>query len=67
MATVADFTRLGLGPQTHAYDARGLSPIEFLQAVYNDPSLPMSTSVLMLLVGSSHIQNQGPREFLPRM
>src|SRR6516165_11293293 len=45
MATVADFTRLGLGPQTHAYNDPNLSAIEFLRAVYHDTSLPMSIRI----------------------
>ena len=45
MATVADFTRLGLPPQTHAYDDASLDPLEFLQAVYRDSSLPMSIRI----------------------
>jgi hypothetical protein len=45
MATVKEFTRMGLGPQTHAYDDPDLSPLEFLQAVYRDPLLPMSTRI----------------------
>jgi hypothetical protein len=45
MATVADFTRLGLPPQTHAYDDPTLSAIEFLQAVYHATHLPMSTRI----------------------
>ena len=43
--TVASITREDRGPQTHAYDAPGLSPIEFLQAVYRDPLLPMSIRI----------------------
>jgi hypothetical protein len=43
--TVASITREGRGPQTHAYDDPDLSPIEFLQAVYRDPSLPMSIRI----------------------
>ena len=45
MATVANFTRNGLPPRTHAYDDPDLSAIEFLQAVYRDPRLPMSTRI----------------------
>jgi hypothetical protein len=45
MATVADFTRLGLGPQTHAYNVPGLSPIEFLYAVMNAQHQPMSIRI----------------------
>jgi hypothetical protein len=45
MATVKEFTRLDLPPQTHAYDDPDLSPIEFLQAVYRDRTLPMSTRI----------------------
>ena len=43
--TVASITREGRGPQTHAYDDPDLSPIEFLQAVYRDPLLPMSIRI----------------------
>jgi len=32
-------------PRRHAYNAPDLSPIEFLQAVYNDSSLPMSIRI----------------------
>jgi hypothetical protein len=45
MATVKEFTRQGLPPQTHAYDDPDLSPIEFLQAIYHDRTLPMSTRI----------------------
>jgi hypothetical protein len=45
MATVKDFVRLDLPPQTHAYDAPDISPLEFLQAVYHDSSLPMSIRI----------------------
>jgi len=45
MATVKEFTRLGLPPQTHAFNDPDLSAIEFLQAVYRDSSLPMSTRI----------------------
>ena len=43
--TVASITREGRGPQTHAYDAPDLSPIEFLRAVYHATHLPMSTRI----------------------
>src|SRR5262249_26017454 len=43
--TVASITREGRAPQTHAYDDPDLSPIEFLQAVYRDPLLPMSLRI----------------------
>jgi len=43
--TVASITREGRGPQPHAYDDPDLSPIEFLQAVYRDPRLPMSPRI----------------------
>jgi hypothetical protein len=43
--TVASITREGRGPQTHAYDAPDIGPLEFLHAVYRDPSLPMSTRI----------------------
>src|SRR6516225_3387100 len=45
MATVADFTRLGLPPTPHAYDDPSLDALEFLQAVYRDSSLPMSIRI----------------------
>src|SRR6516225_8623258 len=45
MATVGEFTRLGLGPQTHAYDAPGIGPLEFLQRVYHAAHLPMSIRI----------------------
>lgn len=48
MATVRDFVRKSPseapGP-AHPCDAPGLSPIEFLQAVYRDPLLPMSIRI----------------------
>src|SRR5262245_43071592 len=48
MATVKDFVRKSPseapGP-AHPCDAPGLSPIEFLQAVYRDSSLPMSIRI----------------------
>jgi hypothetical protein len=45
MATVKDFVRNGLPPQTHAYNDPDLSPIEFLQAVYHATHLPMSIRI----------------------
>jgi hypothetical protein len=42
VATVKELTRIGLPPRTHLYDDPDLSPLEFLQCVYRDPSLPMS-------------------------
>src|SRR5215472_13077154 len=45
MATVKEFTRMGLPPQVHAYDAPGLGPLEFLRCVYRDPSLPLSIRI----------------------
>jgi hypothetical protein len=45
MAMVRDFVRNDLPPRPHAYDDPSLSPIEFLQAVYHDPSLPMSIRI----------------------
>ena len=33
------------GPSSRAYNAPGLSPIEFLQAVYHDPRLPISVRI----------------------
>src|SRR5215472_3429175 len=45
MATVKEFVRNGLPPQTHPYDDPDLSPIEFLQAVYRDRTLPMSIRI----------------------
>jgi hypothetical protein len=41
MATVRDFVRNDLPPQSHAYDDPDLSPIEFLLAVMRDTSLPL--------------------------
>jgi len=41
--TVAELTRNG--PQPHACDAPDLSPIEFLQTVYRDRTLPMSIRI----------------------
>ena len=43
--TVASITREGRGPQTHAYDAPDIGPLEFLQAVYHDTHLPMSVRI----------------------
>jgi len=45
MATVKEFTRNNLPPQTHAYDDPSLDPLEFLQAVYRDQTLPMSIRI----------------------
>src|SRR2546425_12800396 len=45
MATVKEFTRQGLPPQTHVYDDPDLSPLEFLQAVYHATHLPMTTRI----------------------
>jgi hypothetical protein len=45
MATVKEFVRLDLPPQTHAYDAPDISPLEFLQAVYHDKSLPIAIRI----------------------
>jgi hypothetical protein len=45
MATVKEFTRLDLPPQTHAYDDPDLSPVAFLKAVYHATHLPMSTRI----------------------
>ena len=45
MATVKEFVRNGLPPQTHPYDDASLDPLEFLLAVYRDPSLPMSVRI----------------------
>jgi len=45
MATVKEFVRKGLPPQTHAYDDPDLSPVEFLQAVYRATHLPMSIRI----------------------
>src|SRR5215467_16269259 len=48
MATVRDFVRKSSaeapGP-AHPCNAFGLSPLEFLQAVYRDPLLPMSIRI----------------------
>ena len=43
--TVASITREGRGPQTHAYDAPDIGPLEFLQAVYHATHLPMSVRI----------------------
>ena len=43
--TVASITREGKGPQTHPCNAPSLGPLEFLQAVYRDPLLPMSIRI----------------------
>ena len=43
--TVASITREGKGPQPCAYDAPGLSAIEFLQAVMHAINLPMVTRI----------------------
>jgi hypothetical protein len=45
MATVSDFTRKGLPPQTHAYDDPTIGPLEFLQCVYRATHLPMSIRI----------------------
>ena len=42
MATVRDFVRMDLPPQSHVYDDPSLSPLEFLQAVMHATHLPMS-------------------------
>jgi hypothetical protein len=43
MATVKEFTRIGLPPQRHAYDDPSLTALEFLLAVMHDARLPLST------------------------
>jgi hypothetical protein len=40
-----DFTQQDTGPSPHPCNAPGLSATEFLRAVYNDPTLPMSTRI----------------------
>ena len=40
-----DFTHQDTGPSPHPCNAPGLSATEFLRAVYNDPTLPMSTRI----------------------
>ena len=45
MATVKEFVRMGLPPQTHLYDDPSLSAVEFLLAAMHDPSLPMSLRI----------------------
>jgi len=40
-----EFTTQAPGPSPHAYNDPDLSPIEFLQAVYRDASLPMSIRI----------------------
>ena len=40
-----EFTHPDPGPSPHAYNVPGLSPLEFLHAVYSDPSLPMSIRI----------------------
>ena len=45
MATVKEFTRMGLPPQTHGYDDPSLDPLQFLTVVYRDSSLPMSIRI----------------------
>ena len=67
--TVASITREGRGPQTHAYDDPDLSPIEFLQAVYRDPLLPMSIRIDAargLLPYTEHPPGPRPANSFPR-
>jgi hypothetical protein len=45
MATVKEFTRNDLPPQTHAYDAPGLGPLQFLRAVMHATHLPMASRI----------------------
>src|SRR5262249_46006545 len=45
MATVKEFVRNGLPPQTHAYNDPSLGPLEFLLNVMHAEHLPMSTRV----------------------
>jgi len=40
-----DFSHQDTGPSPHPCNAPGLSATEFLRAVYNDPTLPMSTRI----------------------
>src|SRR6516225_8570699 len=40
-----EFTHQDPGPSPHPCNAPGLSPIEFLRAVYQDPTLPMATRI----------------------
>ena len=40
-----EFSTQDPGPSSHAYNDPSLSPIEFLQAVYRDPRLPMSVRI----------------------
>ena len=60
MATVKEFVRKGLPPQTHAYDDPDLSPVEFLQAVYRATHLPMSIRIDAAR-GALPFTEQGPR------
>jgi hypothetical protein len=45
MATVKEFIRNGLPPQTHAYNDPDLGPVEFLLAVMRAQHLPMSVRI----------------------
>jgi hypothetical protein len=45
MATVRDFVRNDLPPQTHAYDDPAIGPIEFLTCVMHATHLPMSVRI----------------------
>ena len=40
-----DFSHQDTGPSPHPCNAPGLSPIEFLRAAYQDPTLPMATRI----------------------
>ena len=42
MATVKEFVRNGLPPQTHLCDDPDLSPLQFMLAVMRDTTLPLS-------------------------
>jgi len=66
MATVADFTRLGLPPQTLAYDDPTLSAIEFLQAVYHAKHLPMATRIKAARALLPFTEPRPPNSFPPR-
>lgn len=45
MVTVKEFVRTDAPGPAHPCDASGLSAIEFLTAVYNDPTFPMSIRI----------------------
>src|SRR6516162_7278721 len=45
MAVLKEIVRKGLPPQTHAYDAPDLSPLQFLSEVMHAKHLPLDTRI----------------------